>query len=283
MDTSPHLAAWQEIDPPPRFRRLLTGFGISGVDSRVGAGWVGACTVSFLMDGVQHQDVLSSIDDALLVAGLLNSPTVGASEIRVVASAAVEGVYSSAIEWGHARFGEKALGELLSWWSLRAKTDNKAITWRTVKVWSWFKIYFSVVTKAFYEVAFVLLPVAVWMVVIFSVGGTKEEIKSLVAWPFAGLALFGASLRDGISAFHQDTPFDKRQREIIIAGSLIGVVLCTVLMTLGVLKARGDLSYLFSAFREMVFILLLSGIALLLVVKAILAQRKDFGIYKGQP
>lgn len=77
MDTSPHLAAWQEIDPPPRFRRLLTGFGISGVDSRVGASWVGACTVSFLMDGVQHQDVLSSIDDALLVAGLLNSPTVG--------------------------------------------------------------------------------------------------------------------------------------------------------------------------------------------------------------
>lgn len=106
-------------------------------------------------------------------------------------------------------------------------------------MWSWFKIYFSVVIKAFYEVAFVLLPVAVWMVVIFSVGGTKEEIKSLVAWPFAGLALFGASLRDGISAFHQDTPFDKRQREIIIAGSLIGVVLCTVLMTLGVLKARG--------------------------------------------
>ncbi|PCN05796.1 hypothetical protein CP915_05040 [Pseudomonas aeruginosa] len=104
-----------------------------------------------------------------------------------------------------------------------------------------------------------------------------------MAWPFAGLALFGASLRYGISAFHQDTPFDKRQREIIIAGSLIGVVLCTVLMTLGVLKARGDLSYLFSAFREMVFILLLSGIALLLVVKAILAQRKDFGIYKGQP
>ncbi|HHM9901157.1 TPA: hypothetical protein ACRNUV_000526 [Pseudomonas aeruginosa] len=87
---------------------------------------------------------------------------------------------------------------------------------------------------------------------------------------------------DGISAFHQDTPFDKRQREIIIAGSLIGVVLCTVLMTLGVLKARGDLSYLFPAFREMVFILLLSGITLLLVVKAILAQRKDFGIYKGQ-
>lgn len=80
-------------------------------------------------------------------------------------------------------------------------------------MWSWFKIYFSVVTKAFYEVAFVLLPVAVWMVVIFSVGGTKEEIKSLVAWPFAGLALFGASLRDGISAFHQDTPFDKRQRD----------------------------------------------------------------------
>ena len=111
------LAARQEIDPSPRFRRLLAG-GISGVDCRVEADWVGACNVSFLMDGVQHQDVLSSIDDGLLVAGLLSSPTVGASEIRVVAYAAVEGGYNSANEWGHARIGEKALGELLSWWSL---------------------------------------------------------------------------------------------------------------------------------------------------------------------
>ncbi|HGJ7700615.1 hypothetical protein ABZQ48_08840 [Pseudomonas aeruginosa] len=111
------LAATQGIDPPPRFRRLLAG-GISDVDCRVEADWVGACTVSFLMEGVQYQDVLSSIDDALLVAELLSSPTVEASDIRIVASAGVGGGYSSAIEWGYARFGERALGELLSWWLL---------------------------------------------------------------------------------------------------------------------------------------------------------------------
>lgn len=117
-DTSLYLAARQEINPSPRFRCLLTGSGVSGVDSTVD-GWVGACAVSFLKDGVRHQDVLPSVDEALLVAWLLTSPIVGASDIRVLAAASVEGSYRSAIEWGYARFGKReALDELLSWWSL---------------------------------------------------------------------------------------------------------------------------------------------------------------------
>lgn len=142
-------------------------------------------------------------------------------------------------------------------------------------------MYFSISVKAFYEVSFVLLPIAVWVVVIFSAGGTKEDIKSLTAWPFAGLTLFSASLRDGVTAFHQDSPFDKRQREVLITAALIGVVLSTVLMTLAVLKSYGVISYLFSFFREIVFFLVAVGLTLLFVIKATLSQRKDFGIYKG--
>ncbi len=143
-----------------------------------------------------------------------------------------------------------------------------------------FSICLSVFIKAFYEVSFVLLPIAVWVVVILSAGGTAEEVKSLAAWPFASLTLFSASLRDGVTAFHQDSPFDKRQREILITGALMGVVLSTVLMTLAVLKSYGIISYLFSFFSEAVFFLVVVGLVLLFVIKATLSQRKDFGIYK---
>lgn len=70
------------------------------------------------MNGVQCHDVLSSVDDALLVAGLLSSPLTGASDIRILESVGVGDSYCSAIEWGQARFGERVLGELLSWWTL---------------------------------------------------------------------------------------------------------------------------------------------------------------------
>ncbi len=116
-DTSLYLASQQEIDVSPRFR-LSTECGVPGVESRVGTGWVGACAVSFLMNGVQCHDVLSSVDDALLVAGLLSSPLTGASDIRILESVGVGDSYCSAIEWGQARFGERVLGELLSWWTL---------------------------------------------------------------------------------------------------------------------------------------------------------------------
>lgn len=83
--------AGEDVDPSPRFRCLLAGCEASGVDCRVGAYWVGACAVSFLMDGAQRQDVFSSIDDALLAAGLLSSPVVEASDIRILASDCAEG------------------------------------------------------------------------------------------------------------------------------------------------------------------------------------------------
>lgn len=141
--------------------------------------------------------------------------------------------------------------------------------------------YLSITMKAIYETAFVLLPVAVWILVILSFGGSQEEVKSLSAWPFACLALFCASLRDGINAFHQDNPFDKRQREILVIGALIGVVFSTVLLTISILKSRGQIISPLPNFQNFVYTVLYIGIALLFSVKATLIQRKEYGKYNS--
>lgn len=113
-----YLASMREIEPSARFRRFLAGRGGLGVDITVADAWVGACAVSFHIDGIQHHDVLPSVDEACLVAGLLSAPITGASDIRVLASESAEGSYSTAIEWGRVRLGEVVLRDLLSWWVL---------------------------------------------------------------------------------------------------------------------------------------------------------------------
>jgi hypothetical protein len=133
--------------------------------------------------------------------------------------------------------------------------------------------------RAFYEVLFVLLPVMVWIVVLLSLGSETRGISSLPAWPFASLALYTAALRDGINTFHRDNQKDKRERELLVVGSLIGVVLSTVLLTLAVLHSQGKLDYLWSFFYELVWGMMIIGALLLFVTKSISSQRKDYGHY----
>jgi hypothetical protein len=116
-----HLVAQstkKEIELLPRFRGFQKGFSLPGVEFGVDASWAGACAVGFLMDGARHLDILPSVSEAQLVAGLLGSPIVGASDIRILASERVEGSYNSAVEWGRVRLGEEALRDVLSWWGL---------------------------------------------------------------------------------------------------------------------------------------------------------------------
>jgi len=130
---------------------------------------------------------------------------------------------------------------------------------------------------AFYETAFILLPVLVWGLVILSVGPTADEFWRLPALPFASLAVYSASLRDGVSAFHQDTLKDTRERELIVIAGLIGVVISSVLLTLAVLSSRKLLSYLHDPFYVVVWSILGFGILLVFVTKAILIRRKKYG------
>jgi len=116
-----HLVAQstkKEIELSPRFRGFQKGFSLPGVEFGVDARWAGACAVSFLMDGTRHLDILPSVSEAQLVAGLLGAPIVGVSDIRILASERVEGSYNSAVEWARVRLGEKALRDVLSWWGL---------------------------------------------------------------------------------------------------------------------------------------------------------------------
>ncbi|HBO2770595.1 TPA: hypothetical protein L4I55_002667 [Pseudomonas aeruginosa] len=116
-----HLVAQstkKEIELSPRFRGFHKGFSLPGVEFGVDARWAGACAVGFLMDGTRHLDILPSVSEAQLVAGLLGAPIVGAGDIRILASERVEGSYNSAVEWGRVRLDEKVLRDVLSWWGL---------------------------------------------------------------------------------------------------------------------------------------------------------------------
>ncbi len=144
-----------------------------------------------------------------------------------------------------------------------------------IKGW---KAIASSMIQASYEVAFVLLPILVWVLVLLSLG-KAQDIEALAAWPFASLSLFSAMLRDGISAFHQDTTKDKEQKDLIVVFALIGVVLSTVLLTLAVLKSSGQIIYLWSFFYETVRAFVAVGALLLFMTKAILIQRKGYGRY----
>lgn len=112
------LVSISEREPPPRFRCPLPETMHSEVELIGLEEWLGACAVKFQINSVQYQDIFSCLDEALLVAGLLRSPAVGASDIRILASKSVEGSYGSATEWGRSRLGDAALRDLLSWWAL---------------------------------------------------------------------------------------------------------------------------------------------------------------------
>ena len=135
------------------------------------------------------------------------------------------------------------------------------------------------VVHAIYEVAFVLLPVLVWIVILFSLDEPVEQITSLPVIPFATLALFSSMLRDGITAFHQDTQKDARGRDFLVTVALIGVTLSTVLLTLSVLTSKGHLAFLQRVFHHFTWPLFIAGLLFLFVTKSVLIQRRKYGRY----
>lgn len=101
-----------------RYRHLVAGTGLPGVLLSVPRHWVGSCVVRYQVGDYQVTDVISSVDEAMVVAGLLSSPLAGAEEVRVEASDSGQAGFTNAVEWGRARLGGDDLTELLRWWAL---------------------------------------------------------------------------------------------------------------------------------------------------------------------
>jgi len=141
------------------------------------------------------------------------------------------------------------------------------------------KAHYGAAVHAIYETILVLLPVAVWAIVLLSTGAIWEDIYHLTAVPFAGLSLFSAMLRDGISASHQDTPKDARERDLVVTAGVIGVTLSTVLLTIAVLFSRRLLSEPPPVYYDIVWFAFSIGLILVYTTKHILILRKKFGLY----
>jgi hypothetical protein len=141
------------------------------------------------------------------------------------------------------------------------------------------QIILASLIKSTYDVVFVLLPALTWIIATLSIGASTESIEKLAAWPFAALSLYTATLKDGIVAFHRDEGNDKRQRDLIVTVSIIGVVISTVLLTLSIISSSGKPIVLFSYFYEFVYFAVGAGIYLFFITKNILHQRNDFNHY----
>jgi hypothetical protein len=101
-----------------RHRRLVADMRLPGVVAAEFQGWVGSCSVRYRLRGAEHADVISSVDEALLVAGMLSAPLAGADSVRVEPATSGQADFRTALEWGRARLGEVDLAKLLAWWSL---------------------------------------------------------------------------------------------------------------------------------------------------------------------
>lgn len=140
-------------------------------------------------------------------------------------------------------------------------------------------MYFSTSVIAFYEVAFVFLPLFVWSIAIFSLGGERNQVLTLLAWPFCSLTIYSTILKDGLLVFRNSDPKDRRQLRLLIIMSLIGTVLSVVLLTLGIVSSKIDNINLFTPYYISVYALIGFGAILLFMVKSIVSQRDDFGFY----
>lgn len=112
------VAQGSPVDASKQHRRLIADMRLPDVVAAEFGEWVGACTVRYRLGDAEHADVISSLDEALLVGGMLSSPLAGASSVRVEPAVSGQADFRTALAWGRARLGETGLAKLLAWWSL---------------------------------------------------------------------------------------------------------------------------------------------------------------------
>ena len=81
-----------------RHRRLVADMRLPGVVAAEFQGWVGSCSVRYRLRGAEHADVISSVDEALLVAGMLSAPLAGADSVRVEPATSGQADFRTALE-----------------------------------------------------------------------------------------------------------------------------------------------------------------------------------------
>ncbi|MBI5893976.1 MAG: hypothetical protein HZB79_10095 [Deltaproteobacteria bacterium] len=128
-----------------------------------------------------------------------------------------------------------------------------------------------------YEVGFALLPGIVWVLTLLILGKSNDDIVKLLAWPFISVSVYASILRDSIRVFcREDTVSNRQDREVTAIFSLVGVVLSSVLLTVGVCEAQGVIRELPWLYHVFVLAILSIGVVSLFFVKTIMIKRTEF-------
>lgn len=130
---------------------------------------------------------------------------------------------------------------------------------------------------AVYEVMFALLPGLVWWIVLVVLERPEDEIYHLPAWSFISVSVYAAMLRDSVRVFSRDNTVSTRHdREVSVIFGLVGVVLSSVLLAIGVCHAQRANGELPSIYYEIVGMMLGVGVASYLVVKTAAIRYAEF-------
>lgn len=95
------------------------------------------------------------------------------------------------------------------------------------------KIIIHSITAGLYEVSFILVPILVYLLILFSLGKDWDSIRKLSEWPFASVMLFTQTLRDTLEAMKDggDEGIDKNN---VVLFSVIGIIASTALLAVSI-------------------------------------------------
>ena len=143
-------------------------------------------------------------------------------------------------------------------------------------------IIFRSAVSATYELAYILIPIFVWVGAILSAAPVGVDILKLAAWPFFALACWGSALRDCVRAYSCNPSTEmavQRREKYLREGSVVicavGLVGTAVLLTCTVLQSLGTLTYLWPEHSKLVLASLAFGSAMAWTAKAVVVQRLD--------
>ncbi len=141
---------------------------------------------------------------------------------------------------------------------------------------SWFDVV-RAMAWAFYEVFFTMLPVAIWVFILWFSGPASEITWEFPAFSFFCVAIWASFVREVPRTFRGAAVKDRFERECSLVIGLIGLSISMVALVVSALKSTGSIEHLWGPFDQTVIWSAIIGVALLVVVTSIKLLKFEYG------
>lgn len=137
---------------------------------------------------------------------------------------------------------------------------------------------------ATYEVLLTLMPVLIWLFIIYFSNPEPEISLQFPAFSFFCVSIWAACIREIPRTLVGGDPVqDKFERECSLAIAILGFVISLVCLVFAALRSTGSIAHIWGAFSVVVAASGGLGILLLFVMVSIKIQRLEYGRYNRSP